>query len=105
MFGDEITDQPERVVVAELIREAALERLRDELPHSVAVDIDEMGLREGRREDDPLVDIYAVAVRGARQPEADRAGPPRSAAQADRCPGAAQDRGAAGHAGSTWTCT
>jgi GTPase len=60
LFGDEITDQPERVVVAELIREAALERLREELPHSVAVDIDEMGLREGRREDDPLVDIYAV---------------------------------------------
>ncbi|HNE89744.1 MAG TPA: GTPase Era [Actinomycetota bacterium] len=60
LFGDELTDQPERVVVAELIREAALERLRDELPHSVAVDIDEMGLREGRPEDDPLMDIYAV---------------------------------------------
>lgn len=60
LFGDELTDQPERVVVAELIREAALERLRDELPHSVAVDIDEMGPREGRPEDDPLVDVYAV---------------------------------------------
>jgi GTP-binding protein Era len=60
LFGDELTDQPERVVVAELIREAALERLRDELPHSVAVDIDEMGLREGRPDDDPLVDVYAV---------------------------------------------
>lgn len=60
LFGDEITDQPERVVVAELIRESALERLRDELPHSVAVDIDEMGMREGRRPDDPLMDIYAV---------------------------------------------
>ena len=59
LFGDELTDQPERVVVAELIREAALERLRDELPHSVAVDIDEMGLREGRPEDDPLMDIDA----------------------------------------------
>ena len=34
LFGDEITDQPERVVVAELIRESALERLRDELPLS-----------------------------------------------------------------------
>ncbi len=60
LFGDEITDQPERVVVAELIRESALERLRDELPHSVAVDIDEMGMREGRPDDDPLMDIYAV---------------------------------------------
>jgi GTP-binding protein Era len=60
LFSDEITDQPEAVVVAELIREAALERLRDELPHSVAVDIDEMGMRENRPEDDPLMDIYAV---------------------------------------------
>lgn len=60
LFGDELTDQPERVVIAELIREAALERLHDELPHSVAVDIDEMSLREGRREDDPLMDIYAT---------------------------------------------
>jgi GTP-binding protein Era len=57
LFGDELTDQPERVVVAELIRESALERLRDELPHSVAVDIDEMGPREGR---DDLLDVYAV---------------------------------------------
>ena len=57
LFGDELTDQPERVVVAELIRESALERLRDELPHSVAVDVDEMGPREGR---DDLIDIYAV---------------------------------------------
>ena len=57
LFGDELTDQPERVVVAELIREAALERLRDELPHSVTVDVDEMGPREGR---DDLIDIYAV---------------------------------------------
>jgi len=60
LFGDQLTDQPERVVVAELIREAALERLHDELPHSVAVDIDEMGLREGRSDDDPLMDVYAV---------------------------------------------
>lgn len=60
LFGDELTDQPERVVVAELIRESALESLHDELPHSVAVDIDEMGLRPGRPENDPLMDIYAV---------------------------------------------
>ncbi|HQR80750.1 MAG TPA: GTPase Era [Actinomycetota bacterium] len=60
LFGDQITDQPERVVVAELIREAALERLRDELPHSLAVDIDEMAAREDRPEDDPLIDVYAT---------------------------------------------
>ena len=60
LFGDEITDQPERVVIAELIRESALECLHDELPHSVAVDIDEMDLRPDRPEDDPLMDIYAV---------------------------------------------
>lgn len=57
LFGDQISDQPERVVVAELIRQAALERLHDELPHSVAVDIDEIGPREDR---DDLIDIYAV---------------------------------------------
>ena len=32
-----ITDEPEQVMVAELIREAALEGVRDELPHSIAV--------------------------------------------------------------------
>lgn len=57
LFGDQISDQPERVVVAELIRQAALERLHDELPHSVAVDVDEMGPREDRED---LIDIYAV---------------------------------------------
>ena len=33
----ELTDEPEQVIVAELIREAALEGVRDELPHSIAV--------------------------------------------------------------------
>jgi GTP-binding protein Era len=44
----ELTDEPEQVLVAELIREAALEGVRDELPHSMAVTVEEMGLREGR---------------------------------------------------------
>ena len=44
----ELTDAPEEVIVAELIREAALEGVRDELPHSIAVVVEEMGLREGR---------------------------------------------------------
>ena len=56
--GD-ITDEPEEILVGELIREAALEGVRDELPHSIAVTIDEMGLREDRPADKPLVDIYA----------------------------------------------
>src|SRR6476659_7358830 len=56
--GD-LTDAPEEILVAELIREAALDGLRDELPHSVAVVVEEMGLREGRAEDKPLLDVHA----------------------------------------------
>jgi GTPase len=52
----ELTDEPEQVLVAELIREAALEGVRDELPHSIAVLVEEMGPRAGR---DDLVDVYA----------------------------------------------
>jgi GTP-binding protein Era len=53
----ELTDEPERVMVAELIREAALEGVRDELPHSIAVVVEEMGPRQGR---DDLLDVEAV---------------------------------------------
>ncbi|GAA2109682.1 GTPase Era [Microlunatus panaciterrae] len=59
--GD-VTDEPEETLVAELIREAALEGVRDELPHSITVTIEEMGLREGRSKDKPLLDIYASMV-------------------------------------------
>ena len=45
--GD-LTDEPEAVMVAELVREAALEGVRDELPHSLAVVVEEMVAREGR---------------------------------------------------------
>jgi len=55
----ELTDSPEEAIVAELIREAALEGVRDELPHSIAVVVEEMGLREGRPEDKPLLDVHA----------------------------------------------
>jgi GTP-binding protein Era len=55
----ELTDAPEEVLAAELIREAALDGVRDELPHSIAVVVEEMGLREGRPEDKPLLDIHA----------------------------------------------
>ncbi|GIF72253.1 GTPase Era [Asanoa siamensis] len=39
---DMITDEPEQVLIAELVREAALEGVRDELPHSIAVVVEEM---------------------------------------------------------------
>jgi GTP-binding protein Era len=52
----ELTDEPEETLVAELIREAALEGVRDELPHSIAVVVDEMAPRAGR---DDLIDVYA----------------------------------------------
>ncbi|MEU5260759.1 GTPase Era [Amycolatopsis sp. NPDC021455] len=54
--GGELTDEPEQTLVAELIREAALEGVRDELPHSIAVTVEEMLPREGR---DDLIDVHA----------------------------------------------
>ncbi|MFG1882262.1 GTPase Era [Micromonospora sp. NPDC049102] len=50
---DMLTDDPEQVLVAELIREAALEGVRDELPHSIAVVVEEM-IPEGQ-----VIKIYA----------------------------------------------
>jgi GTP-binding protein Era len=50
---DMLTDDPEQVLVAELVREAALEGVRDELPHSIAVVVEEM-IAEGN-----LTKIYA----------------------------------------------
>lgn len=58
----EPTDEPTETLVAELIREAALEGVRDELPHSIVVTIEEMGPREGRPEDRPLLDIHANLI-------------------------------------------
>jgi GTP-binding protein Era len=52
----ELTDEPEVILVAELIREAALEGVRDELPHSIAVVVEEMEFREGR---DDFIDVHA----------------------------------------------
>ena len=57
----ELTDEPEAVMVAELVREAALEGVRDELPHSLAVVVDEMVPREGTGDPEkgrpPLLDV------------------------------------------------
>ena len=55
----ELTDAPEEAIVADLIREAALEGVRDELPHSIAVVVEEMGPRPDRPEGKPLLDIHA----------------------------------------------
>lgn len=53
---DTLTDQPERVLAAEMIREKLLHRLNEEVPHGIAVSIEKM--RE--REDKPILDIDAV---------------------------------------------
>ncbi len=53
----ELTDEPENVMIAELVREAALEGVRDELPHSLAVVVEEVVPREDRPVDDPLLDV------------------------------------------------
>ena len=42
---DMVTDQPERLLVAELVREKALLLTREEIPHAIAVDVDEMATR------------------------------------------------------------
>lgn len=55
---DTITDQPERQIVAELIREKALRLLSQEIPHGIAVVIDQMKERNGGR----LVDIDATII-------------------------------------------
>ena len=54
--GD-LTDEPEEVLMAELIREAALEGVRDELPHSLAVVIEDV---EARPDRDDLIDVHAT---------------------------------------------
>lgn len=57
---DQVTDEPELVRVGELIREAALEGVRDELPHSIAVVVDELVPRAERPAERPLTDVRAT---------------------------------------------
>lgn len=54
----ELTDEPEATLIAELVREAALEGAREELPHSIAVTVEDMEFREGRPADNPLLDVH-----------------------------------------------
>lgn len=53
---DTLTDQPERVIVAEIIREKMLNLLREEVPHGIAVAVESMKEREDRE----LMDIEAT---------------------------------------------
>lgn len=55
--GGQLTDEPEETLIAEIIRESALEGVRDELPHSIAVIVDEMVPRPDRPADKPLIDV------------------------------------------------
>lgn len=63
LFTDgEVTDEPVETRIAELIREAALEGVSDELPHSIAVVIDEMRPRADRPAGKPMMDVFASIV-------------------------------------------
>ncbi len=52
-----VTDQPEQQLVSEIVREKLLDRLRDELPHSLAVRVEEMEQRA-----DGIVDVAADLI-------------------------------------------
>ena len=51
-----VTDQPERVICGEMVREKALELLREEVPHGIGVAVERMELREGGE----LMDVWAT---------------------------------------------
>ena len=55
---DEYTDQPERIIAAEMIREKALWLLDEEVPHGIGVQVE----RVGYREDKDITDVSAVII-------------------------------------------
>ncbi len=55
--AEDVSDEPELIMIAELVREAALEGVRDELPHSLAVVVEELIPRPDRPEGRPLLDV------------------------------------------------
>jgi len=57
----ELTDEPEQIMVAELVREAALEGVHHELPHSIAVQVEEM-VERPQDADDPRLPLLEVRV-------------------------------------------
>ena len=60
MFYDEdtVTDQPQRQIVAEIVREKALHALDEEVPHGIAVSVDRMKQRKDRN----ITDIEATII-------------------------------------------
>lgn len=56
---DVVTDQPQRQIVAEIIREKALHALDEEVPHGIAVSVDSMKWREGKK---GMYDIDATII-------------------------------------------
>ena len=95
----ELTDAPEEILVAELIREASLDGVRDELPHSIAVVVEEMGLREGRPGRQAAARHPRQPVRRAVLAEGHRHRPPGRPPPRRRHPRPAPDRGPARHPG------
>ncbi len=63
MFYDEdtVTDQPERQIVAEIVREKALHALDEEVPHGIAVTIERMKKRKSRSKE-KIIDIEATII-------------------------------------------
>jgi GTP-binding protein Era len=57
----ELTDEPEQIMIAELVREAALEGVHDELPHSIAVQVEEI-VERPQDADDPRPPLLEVRV-------------------------------------------
>lgn len=55
---DMITDQPERVIIAEIIREKALQLLKEEVPHGIGVEIESIS----ERPDKAITDVHAVII-------------------------------------------
>lgn len=56
---DKFTDQPEKVIMAEIIREKALRNLNEEVPHGIAVTIEQLNEREDRN-GEPILDVTAT---------------------------------------------
>ncbi|AJD91496.1 GTPase Era [Jeotgalibacillus malaysiensis] len=56
--ADQVTDHPERFIISELIREKALHLTREEIPHSIAVSIEQIKKEKGRE----VIDIMATIV-------------------------------------------
>lgn len=59
---DTITDQPERDIVAEIIREKALRLLKDEVPHGIAVTTESMKERQREKDGEIIMDIEATII-------------------------------------------